>query len=568
MAQKPSSNTMELNSILEEARSKNKRLTEEIRSNTRSGSAKPAAKTAAPAAKTRSVSDGYVDISSGAYPKSAPASKPKPRKKSKAPVVITVVVIVLILAVAGVAGFMYYRYQNSGSAEVVADRVSVNGVDLSGMTMQQAKAAMTGIEQQLADSINVRVAADTKNYTLTKDDFTYSFNTEEVFNQVKAHSEEKAINKDEKKFEITMQVDTSNAQAIADKIAKDVHVAPTDARVSDFDTDADDMFTFEKEVTGKDVDSAELVNAINGVFVNGNTSGDIQATVKTVEPKRTVQYLESHIVKLSEFSTYSTNNSNGNENMRVSLAACDGSIIDPGETWSFNDCTGDSNLESNGYLPAGVIVQGRSETGIGGGICQSSTTIYNAGLLCGMTVVERACHYYKSTYVDAGRDATIDYGNIDLKLENPFDYQLFMRCWMDGAELHCEMYGLENPNFDEITISTSDPEYFATGYSVDAWRTYYKNDEKVDEDDLPRSTYYTVAPSSGDDSAGSVYNNDTDDSDSGNDGDGGNGGNGGYETPDTPGDGGEAQENPGGGNEGGNEGGGNEGGAEGAGDAG
>ena len=529
MAQKPSSNTMEINSILEEARNSNRRLTQEQRSKSRSASTKPTQTAASSAAN-----DGYVDISSGTYPRTAPAVQKKTKKKSKAPLVITIV-IVLLAAIAGVAGFLAYRYANSGSSEVVADRVSVNGVDLSGMTMEQARNAMTGIEQKLADSINVRINADGKNYNLTKNDFTYSFNTEEVYQQVKAHSEEKSINKDEKQFEITMQVDTSNAQALAEKIGKDVHVAPTDARVSDFDSGADKMFTFEKEVTGKDVDTADLTNAIKGVFMNGNTSGDIQASVKTVAPKRTVQFLEENIVKLSEFSTYSTNNSNGNENMRISLNACDSSIIDPGETWSFNECTGDSNLESNGYLPAGVIVEGRSETGIGGGICQSSTTIYNAGILCGMTVVERACHYYQSTYVDAGRDATIDYGNIDLKLENPFDYQLFMKCWMDGVELHCEMYGLENDKFDEITISTSDPEYFSTGYSVDAWRNYYKDDKKVDEDDLPRSTYYTVAPSSGDDTAGSVYNNEDDSSSSG-DGDNGgdNGNSNGNETPDTP----------------------------------
>lgn len=511
MAQKPSSNTMEINSILEEARNRNKNLASQ-------GSSAPARKTTAaqPASRTtrRKLDDsGYVDISnSGAYNKQA--KKAKAQKKSKKPVIITVVVILVLLLV-GVGGFTLYKYQTSGSSTIVADNVSVNGVDISGKTMDEAKKALAGIEQSLADGIKIHVKADDKDFNLTKDDFSYTFNTEDILAQIKQHSEEKSLTKEKKNYEIALKVDTSKTQEAVDNIAKEVHAAPKNAIVTEFDSSADNMFTFRKEVVGKDVDSADLTNKINSLLGGGKISGEIVATVNSVEPKVTAKYLQSHIVKLSEFSTYSTNNDNGNENMRVSLKACNNSIINPGETWSFNECTGDSNLESNGYKPAGVIVQGRSETGIGGGICQSSTTIYNAALLCGMNVVERACHYYKSTYVDAGRDATIDYGNIDLKLENPFKYQLFMKCWMDGADLYCEMYGLENPKFDEIKISTSDPDYFSTGYTVKAWRTYYKDDKKVNEDDLPSSTYYTVAPDSGnsDSDSGNSGSNDSGDDD-------------------------------------------------------
>lgn len=508
MAQKPSSDTMEINSILEEARNRNRTLASQ-QSNVRTRQAadvKPAARTT----RTQLDDSGYVDISnSGAYNKQAQqAKKAKAQKKSKKPVIITVVVIMALLLV-GVGGFTLYKYQTSGSSTVVADNVSVNGVDISGKSLDEAKKAMAGIEQSLADSIKVQIKADGKDYDLTKDNFTYTFNTGDVLDQIKQYSEEKSLSRDQKNFEIKMKFDPAKTQEAVDTVAKEIHAAPKNATVTKFDSSAKNMFTFQDEVVGKDVDSEDLLKKLSALLDAGKTSGTIDAVVNSVEPKLTVKYLESHIVKLSEFSTYSTNNANGDENMRISLAACNNSIIEPGATWSFNECTGDSNLESNGYKPAGVIVEGRSETGIGGGICQSSTTIYNAGLLCGMDVVERACHYYKSTYVDAGRDATIDYGNIDLKLKNPFKYQLFMKCWMDGSDLYCEIYGLENSNFDEVKISTSDPDYFSTGYTVKAWRTYYKNGKKVNEEELPKSTYYTVAPSSG-----NSDNNRDDDNDS------------------------------------------------------
>ncbi len=509
MAERPSSNTMEINSILEEARSRNQSISEKPSS----ASARTSAPRSATVNRTMADNEDYVDISNGgAYSRDEQQAKPK---KSKKPVIITVVVV-LVLALAGAGGFIWFKYQHSGSSNIVADNITVNGVDIGGKTMDEAKKAMADIEQSLADGIKVHVKAADKDYNLTKDDFTYTFNTENILSQIKEHSEEKSLNKEAKSYEITMKVDTSKTQAIVDKIAGEVHAAPANAKVTKFDSSASDMFTFQKEVVGRDIDSADLVNKINGIFQGGKNAGEAEAKVNSVEPKYTEDYLKSHIVKLSEYSTESTNNSNGNENMRVSLAACNDSIIEPGESWSFNDCTGDSNQESNGYMPAGVIVEGRSETGIGGGICQSSTTIYNATLLCGMEVVERACHYYPSTYVDAGRDATIDYGNIDLVMKNPFKYQLFMKCWMDGTQLNCEIYGLENSGFDEIKISTSDPDFFSNGYTVKAWRTFYKDGKEVNEEELPSSTYYNSAPSSDSDSdsdSGSSSDDDDDDDD-------------------------------------------------------
>ena len=482
MAQKPSSDTMEINSILEEAR-RNNSLSSSNRSSASSArNAGQPRRSSAPAYAQRWKDEsGYVDINSRSsfdVEDQDEQDYDKP-KKSKKPLVITIVVI-LVLVLVGGGGFTWYLYQKSGSSSVVSDNVYVNDVNIGGLTMKEAEDKLSSIEDQVADGIKVHVKAGDKDFNLTKKDFKYTFNTAEILDDIKEYSAEKSLNKGEKHFELSMKVDPSGTDALAKKLAQEVHAEPTYSKVTKFDTSADNMFTIE---------------------------------VKTVAPKRTKKYLQENIVKLSEFSTTSTNNDNGNENMRVSLNACDGSIIEPGETWSFNDCTGDSNDPDNGYKPAGVIVQGRSETGVGGGICQSSTTIYNAGILCGMEIKERACHYYKSTYVDAGRDATIDYGNIDLKTKNTFDYPLFMKCWMDGTELHCEMYGLQNPKFDEIKISTSDPDYFSTGYTVKAWRTYLLNGKEVDEDELPKSTYYTVAPSSGSDNDSNSSSSDDDDDD-------------------------------------------------------
>lgn len=465
--------------------------------------------------------EGYTEIvptqnrSKKKKTQSAQGNKPV-KKKSKAGLIVAACIIG-VLAIAAVAGVTLYLNSGTGTGpeSTFSDNVYVNGVSLMDMTMEDARKAMTKVEQDLASGIKITVKAGDKTFDYGKDAFKYTFNTDEVLSQAKAYSEEKGIKTEPKEYEIKMTVDAGGCENIVKTVAEKVDAKAKNAEVIEFDPSADNMFTFAAEQKGIEVDQKDAVKALSDMIKGGNYSGTVTAKITEVDPDYTESYLKENITKLSSFSTYSTNNSNGNENMRVSLAACNGSIINPGETWSFNECTGDSNLESNGYLPAGVIIQGRSETGVGGGICQSSTTIYNAALLCGMDVEERACHYYKSTYVDAGRDATIDYGNIDLKLSNPFKYQLFMKCWMDGTELNCEMYGLENPKFDEVDISTTDPSYFSNGYTVYSTRYYYKDGKEVDSDELPSSTYYTSAPSSGGSSGGSSSSNDSD-SDSGN----------------------------------------------------
>ncbi len=503
------SNTMELDAILAESRTR--RTGSPAPSGARSGAApRKAARPAAPAPQ-RNLNDDFIVVDDGsadAPRQSGPARRaprpdydydaPGPKKKKKTGLIVALCIIGIIL-VAALGAFALYMFSGSGTGpdSTFSDNVYVNGKSLKDLTMEEAKTLMKTVENDLASGIKVEVKAGDKSYNYTKDDFKYTFDTEAVLNEAKQYSEEKGIKTEDKNYEIKMTVDDSTCKDLITKIAADIKTDAKDAKVTDFDPDAESMFTITAESKGKTLDETTSLNALSTFIKNGNIAGTVDATVKEVDPEYTADFLKKNITKLSEFSTTSTNNSNGNENMRVSLAACNGSIIEPGETWSFNDHTGNSNLESNGYKPAGVIVEGRSETGVGGGICQSSTTIYNAAILCGMSVVERECHYYKSVYVDAGRDATVDYGNIDLRVNNPFKYQLFMKCWMDGTQLHCEIYGLQNPKFDDIEINTSSPSYFGNGYKVTTTRTYLKDGNEVDSDDLPSSTYYTSAPSSG-----------------------------------------------------------------------
>ncbi len=495
-------NTMEINAILEEARRNRSGA-----SAPKSGSAQaqkrpvtnsqPQKRQAAKPQQTsvRNQQPDQIDIQNGYVVYDEPKRKGN-KKGKKTGLVIAIVAAVLVLVLG--AGFCVYTFM--GDFEY-ASNVYVNDIAIGGMSEREAEALIAEEEQRLAQSININVTAADKTSTITKDDISCEFNTDEVLAQAKQYSEDTLVPTGEQKYYISLKVNDETLDAVTKKVCADLNQKAVNAMVTKFDSSksGNDRFVIEDAMTGVEVDADAFKAQLESFLESGNVSGDIEAKSTNTDPKYTKEYLLNNIKKLSTFSTISTNGSNGNHNMKLALSACNNSIINPDEIWSFNKCTGDSNQSSRGYKSAGVIVNGQSSTGIGGGICQASTTIYNAGLLCGLHVQERQCHYYKSTYVDAGRDATIDYGNIDLKFKNTFDYQLFMECYMEGTKLTCVMYGLENPDFDEVKISSSVTSHFSNGFRATTSRAFYKDGKRVTGDhlpdeDLPSSTYYTSAP--------------------------------------------------------------------------
>ncbi len=498
--------TMEINSILEEARRNRMGATAAVQKTT-SGQKKTTTQKSNPeVAKTQvvrktvnnstvnnsSLNDSFVFYDDA--PKSKKDKKTKKAKKSGKVGVIVAIVIILLIAL-GAGGFCAYKYLGDFT---YAKNIYVNGIAIGGMSVEEAELALVAQEQALEDEINVVVNVQDKSSTFTKDDFEYTFNTDEVLKEAKKYSEDNLIPRGQQDYTIALTVNNDCVAGIAETLAKQYNQEPVDAVVTKFDSSkkGSDMFTIEEEKTGVAVKTAEFETQLKEFFAQGKVSGTIEAGVDETKPERTAEFLRNNIKKLSSFKTVSTNGANGNANMALSLKACNNSIVNPGDTWSFNKCTGNSNLTSLGYKPAGVLNGGRSEVGIGGGICQSSTTIYNAAMMCGMKVVERQPHYTPSTYVPIGLDATIDYGNIDLKLENIFDYQLFFECYMEGTTLYCNIYGLENEEFDEIKLDSARAGSYSDGYGATASRTYYLDGKKVKTEDLPSSRYYYQKPAS------------------------------------------------------------------------
>ena len=372
--------------------------------------------------------------------------------------------------------------------------VIIGGADVSGMAFDSAFQA---VEAAVSDSVadfELTVKADDETFKYGKDDFTYNFLIVEALNEAAVFCENNekenttASSAALAEFDVKAEVTTDSVAKVADAVAKKIDVKAVD---STFTVDGDDVI-ISREKTGLTVDKEDLTKKIiaevNKLIVSGDKA-TVEAVVTEVKPQQNFEGLDGEIKLIATYTTYSTNTLDADHNMALALAACDGSVINPGEVWSFNACTGDSNLTSLGYRPATVIMNGKFEQGIGGGICQASTTIYNAAIMANMEIVERYCHAYQSSYVPAGRDATIDYPNLDLKLSNPTDYPMYMQCYMEDAYLTVNIFGWDDPAFDNIEIESSVYGATKVDYRASAWRVYYLDGEEVGREELPNSVY-------------------------------------------------------------------------------
>ncbi len=129
-------------------------------------------------------------------------------------------------------------------------------------------------------------------------------------------------------------------------------------------------------------------------------------------------------------------------NVRLVARLIDGTLIAPGKTFSFNDTTGARTAE-RGFLEAPVIINGELQTALGGGVCQVSTTVFNAAYEAGLKITERTNHALYISHYPQGRDATVDYPSLDLKFVNDTGHWLLLRTFVSPSSLTVNLYGTD-----------------------------------------------------------------------------------------------------------------------------
>ena len=157
---------------------------------------------------------------------------------------------------------------------------------------------------------------------------------------------------------------------------------------------------------------------------------------------------------LGEFSTkYYASNKDRTHNLVLASNKINGTVIMPGETFSYNKIVGERTIAA-GYREAAIYVDGKVEDGLGGGICQISSTLYNAVLYANLEIVSRSNHMFTTSYVKAGLDATVAYGSIDFKFKNNKNYPIKIVSSVNGGIANMKVYGLREGNEYEVILDT------------------------------------------------------------------------------------------------------------------
>lgn len=355
------------------------------------------------------------------------------------------VCIVLLLSIA--SGYITYQYHDVKYwNNYIYPKVTVEGIDLSGKTKEEAVAALKYIFEEQLKNRKINIAASDKNYDIEYSKLSPKYNIEETVKE--AYSYGKKVNlfskyfllKDPKPVNYKLKViyNEGFVKEFIKTVENDINRDPVNATLN---TDGVN-FTVIPEQSGIKLESDKLQKEISEK-VQQNGSGDIaiKASIKSTEAKIKGDMLKDINATIGSFTTNygAISSPQRANNIVIATKSINGKVLMPGDVFSFNDVVGE-RTEKKGYEAAPVIVDNKLESGLGGGVCQVSSTLYNAVYSSGMSSLERTHHTLPVHYVPEGMDATVDYGNIDYKFKNNFKYPIYIQAYTSGGNVTFVLY--------------------------------------------------------------------------------------------------------------------------------
>ncbi len=457
---------------------------------------------------------------------------------------LAMLVAVALLAGLGYGGYVYLQYSAVANAvqaydNVFCQGVYVDGIHLGGMTAEEAISAVQTQAQARNSAWKVRLYFSGQLVTeITADQLGMTTDITEAMNAAwsQGHTGDIYQRKEamealeETPFEAytaTPSGDTSIIDSILQDIEYNVYRAPQDAQLLTFDPSLSYPFTFQQEVKGRYLDTEPLKEQLYRM-VSTMESGDVEIVPQAIEPSVTVEDLKVNLTLRATAQTpidYKSTE-NRNNNIRRAFQQISGTILKPGEKFSFNNIVGERTVK-NGFYEAVEYAYGESRMGIGGGVCQASTTVYQAAVTAGMEIVEREPHSDAVGYASYGEDATVYWSGgrkIDLVFKNNTDHDIYITAAVEsdasnskrlvatvsiyGQDLGNIRYELESETVevipapteakyiedkDQTYVTYTDEEQQVSkareGYVVESYRLTYENNVLISRELLYTDTY-------------------------------------------------------------------------------
>ena len=422
------------------------------------------------------------------------ARKRKKRKQQKRMIIILASVFGVLLAF---FLFMFIRNQQIAAAEAAAQiaaeeaaraqlekeqaefqaivysdkilqGITINDVSVGGMTAEQAKNALLPVEQSLTSSRQMQLVYDNKLYPLDLSNMPCTVNTDavikEAFDLVKTAIDYTSlmalvqdVQTNGRALTLSVSYDLTTLSTAVAQIATQIDIPAQDAQVTGVDKDTHQL-TFKSEVVGYVVDQPSLINLIADAVKTGSTL-PINIPITVTQPTLTAAALQGQFVlRASATTDFSTSTSERKYNVRKGAGLINGSVLKPGETFSTNDTLGVRST-GNGWKMANAYESGAVVPQAGGGVCQLSSTLYNAVVKGDLEIVYRRNHSMPVAYIKEGLDATINsVGNIiDFQFRNNTNSDIVIIGYTSGNKLTFEVWGIPfaTTEYDEIKLTSA-----------------------------------------------------------------------------------------------------------------
>ncbi len=413
--------------------------------------------------------------------------------------------IIVIAFLLGVGGYFYQQFYLS---DKFLSGVKIIGIPVQGCSQEEAEQKLL---RYLNDAYAIPIVfyADDYQYRTLMRDICKEVNAGQAVEKIFRQEHDRGIiskitnlnGSEEYNYTLPISYDGEVKESLLGMWNKILEQEAVDARL---DMDSSQGLIVIPEVSGRTVDVEETFKQLPNQW-GGLDSVKASIVITEQRPEVTGQDLEIMGELASYVTWYKVAEIDRTHNLTTAANSINGKMIKPGKEFSFNKTVGERTI-TTGFRQAPVIVGNTLEPGLGGGICQVSSTLYNASLLAGLEIIERHNHGLAVSYVPLGLDATVAYGISDFRFKNNTDYPIYIRSLAGGGKLTVNIYGhLEyKKNIktshvvdevvpftyrDEIDLkmktgeSRVDHKGFP-GYIVRSFRTYYDNAGKLINSEL------------------------------------------------------------------------------------
>ncbi len=359
-----------------------------------------------------------------------------------------VLVLVAIFSVLAIGSFAIYNY-SIAKAEFY-NGTTINGVNVGGMNVEDATNAVEASFNSAKNDISVTLKYEDRFWQYTSKDFEVvddfyplisSAYAEITSNNIfERRIKYKEFKQNDKKISITYRNMLGGFAEKLDFVEEEINQELKEPSVA-FDPSLNNPFTYINGQAEIMVDREGLENLIDNSFISSKTIV-VEVPVLVTEPLSSIEDLKQKTKLRSEFSTsYASSTANRKSNVKLALKAFNGKIVMPEEEVSFNQTTG-ARTKQNGYKPANIILNGVYVEGSGGGVCQASTTLYNALILSNLEILEVNKHSLPASYVPLAFDAMVSEGISDLRFKNNTKEPIYIKSWGDSKNAYVQIYGL------------------------------------------------------------------------------------------------------------------------------